>query len=170
MPSTLRLKLRDGDYEPYVEILVDGVLLRDLLKQAVAPELARCVEYALPGAMDHDWDQSVLGGAARTVGLKDAFVLICGCGVSGCGCNTCDTIVTDTTITFTNFRIRWNDPPLDLAPIVFDRRQYEAEVADLTTRIATWKPPPPSPPKPHRVLITPPPPPPELHPENWPPT
>lgn len=167
MPSTLRLTIREGCDEPYIDFFIDGVPLPDLLRQAAGPDRACFVEEVLPWPEGRHVDETVLGVPARTRGLPEAYLFICGCGQWMCGCNWVDTLVTDTTITFANFRIRWKEPPLNIAPIVFDRRQYEAEVADLATRIAAWSPPPPRP----RVPKPPPPPSyPELHPENWPPT
>ena len=163
MPSTLRLTIREGCSEPYIEFYVDGLSLRSTIDAAPGGG-SFSIEECLPWwGGDYNIDQTVLGQYARTVGLKDATLFVCGCGQYGCGGAVLVDVYTDEhAITFCNFRVDTNANPID-----FDRRQYNDEVADLTARVAAWKPPPPRP-----QTRRPPPPPtlPDLHPEPWPPT
>jgi hypothetical protein len=146
---TLQLSIRDGCDEIYVDFAVDGHPLSAIVRAAPRASEAKWIECCLPWhGGDYDVDETVLGKPARTSGLHQAYLFVCGCGQIACGgAVVVDVQATPDSISFQNFALDNGYFPIAIPPIVFDRSQFEAAITDLERQVAEWTPPPPPPPR-----------------------
>ena len=155
--STLRLKIREGCEEPYVEFHVDGEDLGSRIKASLG-EVG--FDDVLPWyGGDYKLDETVLGRPARCNGAEGAILFACGCGYFDCSGVFANVVVTDDTLTIRDI-FTWRGGQKVVAPIepvVFDRVQFDDAVRQLEREIENWRPPPPKAEVPRRVLVTPPP-------------
>ena len=155
--STLRLKIREGCEEPYVEFDIDGEDLGSRIKAALGEA---GFDDVLPWhGGDYKVDETVLGEPARRSGAESAILFACGCGYSACSGVFADVVVAGDTLTIRD-TYTWRGSQKVVAPIepvVFDRGQFEDAVRQLERDVEAWQPPPPKAEAPRRVLVTPPP-------------
>lgn len=167
-----RLILRWAGAEDWVDVLVNGTPLRELVASVEAasdPTLAGSFGAGFPWFSVGSNEETVFDERVLQRGGTSATVLCCSCGFSGCSAIDVDVVADDRFVTWRNFqngrRPNWDYSTL--GPFAFDRAAYEAEVARMRSEYprvleAMRNAPPPTTPKPPRVLITPPPPP-EAH-------
>jgi hypothetical protein len=156
--SHLRLQLADEAEQPCVTYHVDGDDFGARLRVALGPA---GFDDGLPWPpADAGVEETVLGGRARRDGATAAILLACGCGYSACSSVTADVTVASETITLSNFTTWWAGARhvAPIAPITFDRHQFDLAVRDLHALLAARRPPPPviPPALPPRVIELPP--------------
>jgi len=140
--STLLLKIREGCEEPYVEFHVDG---EDLGSRVTAALGEAGFDDVLPWyGGDYKIDETVLGERARQNGAEGAILFACGCGYSACSAVFANVDVVGDTLTLREFST-WRGAQkviASMAPVVFDRAQYDDAVRQLEREVETWRPPP----------------------------
>jgi hypothetical protein len=155
--SKLCLKICEGCQEPYVEFHVDG---EDLGTRVKAAPGGAGFDDVLPWyGGDYQIDETVLGERARRDGAAGAILFACGCGYSACSAVFADVVVAGDTLTLREFST-WRGGRkviASIAPVVFDRPQFDDAARQLEREVESWRPPPPKPEVPRRVLVTPPP-------------
>jgi hypothetical protein len=154
--STLRLKIREGCEEPYVEFRVDGEDLGSRIKAALGEA---GFDDVLPWhGGDYKIDETVLGEPARRSGADGAILFACGCGYFACSGVFANVVVAGDTLTIRDI-FTWRGGQKVVAPIepvVFERGQFDDAVQQLEREIETWRPPPKTEVT-RKVLVTPPP-------------
>lgn len=138
--SVLRLKIREGCEEPYVEFHVDG---EDLGKRIESALGHAGFDDVLPWyGGDFKIEDTVLGESARRYGAEGAIFLACGCGYYACSGVFADVVVSNDTVTLRSFRTWRGEQTLiaPVEPVVFNRDQFEAAVSQLEREIASWRP------------------------------
>ena len=140
--STLLLKIREGCEEPYVEFHVDGEDLGSRVKAALGDA---GFDDVLPWyGGDYEVDDTVLGIPVRRSGAEGAILLACGCGYSACSGVFANVVVAGDTLTIRDI-FTWRGGRkvvAPIAPLVFDRAQFDDAVRQLEREVETWRPPP----------------------------
>lgn len=140
--STLRLKIREGCEEPYVEFHVDGEDLGSRVKAALGEA---GFDDVLPWhGGDYKVDETVLGDAARRSGAEGAILFACGCGYFGCSGVFANVVISGDTLSIRDI-FKWRGGRkvfAPMAPVVFDRGQFDDAVRQLQREIEAWRPPP----------------------------
>jgi hypothetical protein len=142
--------LNDEPYMGYVDVLIDGVQLMKLVQdyeltvnpsgkvKESDPKVSNDYYYTI-WDINTAFDQTVTDTPLQS--RERAVALVCGCGEAGCSSTQVDMSVRDDTVTWSNLRtwITKYEPYPDLGPWVFERSQYESELAKLHARIAADK-------------------------------
>ncbi len=88
-------------------------------------------------------DRTVLGEQARRSGAEGAILFACGCGLYACSGVFANVVVVGETLTIRDIATWRRDQRIvaPLAPIVFNRNQFDDAVRDLERDIEAWRPP-----------------------------
>src|SRR3982750_4387556 len=132
----LQLKVREGCQEPYIEFYVDGQNLGTQLSDACG---GRSIEDVLPWyGIDYKISDTVFGEGVRRDGASSAILFACGCCVSACGVVFVRVTVDRERITLSEFSTGGVVVPL--APLIFDRHQFDDAVRSVQRELESWRP------------------------------
>ncbi len=145
--DVVEFKLRRERHPPVgewtvVDILVNGVRLQDMVRQAEAPFAAAAGDPELAGGYMGMDPSAVASGhflgrpvtmAITGQPIRARVLLRCTCGEDGCWPLTAKVTLRDRDVTWADFRSAKPDWDIEVGPFRFDRGQYESALGKLAT-------------------------------------
>jgi hypothetical protein len=138
--SSLILRIPSPSHGPYVKFIVDGEDLGQRIKTSLGAE---GFDDALPWeGSDFGLEDTVLGEPFIREGGKQAILLACGCGHYACSGIFANVTVTAETVTWSHFATWRHGREIiaPIAPVTFDRSQFEQAIAEVHRQAAQWRP------------------------------
>jgi hypothetical protein len=138
--ATLTLTILPNCQELYVQFYVDAENLGTRVKSSLGQF---GFDDVLPwNGGDYSISETVLGESARTKGTDKAILFACGCGQYGCSAVFARVESNDSSIVFAEFftYARGERLVAPVAPVTFDRKQFESAVRQLEKAIEGWSP------------------------------